>query len=193
MHLFARDAALKIVLAGPHNAGKTAFMRKMLHTTDPMDSIPTAGADFFCKEISVNNQPHKVHIWDTAGQETYASITGPYFRNATGVLLFFDLADHKSFDLLGYWLTLIEDNTHTLPSILLVGNKCDLVQRETSDQEIQEFCAIKDLPHIQASAATGQNVDESLCMLVDMVIHGQGSSDAMQIEALEDVDTKACC
>jgi small GTP-binding protein len=190
---FARESALKIVLAGPHNAGKTAFLRKMLRTNDPLDSIPTIGADFFCKEIPVNNKPHKVHIWDTAGQETYASITGPYFRNASGVLLFFDLSDRNSFDSLGYWLTLIADNTNVMPRILLVGNKCDLIQRETSDREIQEFCQIKDLPRIQASALTGQNVDESLCMLVEMVINAQAPPDAITIEPLEEAPPKECC
>jgi small GTP-binding protein len=142
----------------------------------------------------VGKQTHRLHIWDTAGQETYHSITGPYFRNAAGVLLFFDLSDRHSFEALSYWLNLIEENTNALPSIVLVGNKCDLSGRELAESEIQEFCRVRELQYFEASALNGKNVEESLMALVELIVQYNAPVDAVPIDPVEVQESeKRCC
>lgn len=41
--MFGRDSSLKIVLAGPQNAGKTAFMSQVMHAGTQTDFAPTIG------------------------------------------------------------------------------------------------------------------------------------------------------
>lgn len=68
----------------------------------------------------------KLSLWDTAGQETYKSITRSYFRGASGALLVFDITRRATFDSVTTWLrdlrAIAEDNI----VIILVGNKSDL-------------------------------------------------------------------
>jgi small GTP-binding protein len=46
----------------------------------------------------------KLSLWDTAGQETYKSITRSYFRGASGALLVFDITRRETFLSVTSWL-----------------------------------------------------------------------------------------
>ncbi len=41
-----------------------------------------------------SNQSVKLQIWDTAGQESFRSIIRTFFRNASAVLLVYDITKH---------------------------------------------------------------------------------------------------
>ena len=45
-----------------------------------------------------------VQIWDTAGQESFRSITRSYYRGAAGALLVYDIARRETFNHLTRWL-----------------------------------------------------------------------------------------
>ncbi|SAM08090.1 hypothetical protein [Absidia glauca] len=47
----------------------------------------TIGVGFGTKFITVNDQQIKLQIWDTAGQESFRTITRSYYRGAAGALL----------------------------------------------------------------------------------------------------------
>jgi small GTP-binding protein len=116
---------------------------------------------------------YKVHLWDTAGQEVYHSITAPYFRNAAGVLLFFDLSDRSTFQALDYWFNLIDENTRAMPLVNVLGNKCDLPDRQTSIVEAREYCQQKGALYFEVSAKTGENAEHALVSLVEQIAEKQ--------------------
>ena len=67
-----------------------------------------------------------LHVWDTAGEERFWSITHMYFREAMAIVLCFSLTDEKSFENLGRWLEEIDDKAMTANFIrIIVGTKCD--------------------------------------------------------------------
>ena len=45
-----------------------------------------------------------LQVWDTAGSETFKSVTSHYYRGALGVILVFDITCLDSFCNLEYWL-----------------------------------------------------------------------------------------
>jgi len=47
---------------------------------------------------------------------------------------------------------------------MLIGNKCDLEQRQVSNQEAMDFANKHGLVYLEASAKTAQNVDQ-VCTL----------------------------
>ena len=49
------------------------------------------------REINIMERKVSLHIWDTAGQKQYKSINRLYYRNASGGLLVYDIADLNSF------------------------------------------------------------------------------------------------
>eukprot|EP01048_Picozoa_sp_COSAG05_P020056 COSAG05_NODE_3314_length_2156_cov_3.113272_1_plen_100_part_00 len=64
----------------------------------------------------------KLQIWDTAGQERFRTITQAYYRQASSILLVFDICDQVSFDHIGNWMQSIKQhNTSADLFISLVG------------------------------------------------------------------------
>ena len=68
----------------------------------------------------------KLSLWDTAGQETYKSITRSYFRGASGALLVFDISRRPTFDSVTSWLEDLRQIAEEGIVVILVGNKSDL-------------------------------------------------------------------
>jgi len=105
----------------------------------------------------------KLQIWDTAGQESFRSITRNFYQGSDGVFLVFDITNRATYDdIKNQWLREIRD--HTSPSIViyLIGNFSDMEEsREVSHEEALEFARAQQFSHyIETSAKTGENVHE---------------------------------
>lgn len=50
--------------------------------------------EFGAKLLDVEGRKVKLEIWDTAGQETFLSITRSYYRGADGALLVYDVGKY---------------------------------------------------------------------------------------------------
>ena len=74
----------------------------------------------------------KLSLWDTAGQETYKSITRSYFRGASGALLVFDITRRSTFEAVTGWLHDLRQIAEEDIVVVLVGNKCDLCPPSSS-------------------------------------------------------------
>ncbi|KAL2160242.1 hypothetical protein VTH06DRAFT_1415 [Thermothelomyces fergusii] len=80
------------------------------------------------KPTATPAQKHmKLSLWDTAGQETYKSVTRSYFRGASGALLVFDLTRKSTFQHATDWLNDLRQIAEPDIVVVLVGNKADLV------------------------------------------------------------------
>ncbi|XP_057770855.1 uncharacterized protein LOC130990646 [Salvia miltiorrhiza] len=49
------------------------------------------GVEFGARMVTIDGRPIKLQIWDTAGQESFRSITRSYYRGAAGALLVYDI------------------------------------------------------------------------------------------------------
>ncbi|CBY13126.1 unnamed protein product [Oikopleura dioica] len=142
--------------------------------------IATVGIDFREKRVTYTSrngekstQPFKVHLqlWDTAGQERFRSLTTAFYRDAMGFLLVFDLTSEQSFLNTRNWLSQLESHAYcATPDIVLCGNKADLDdKRQVSSERALQFAKEHGLPYFETSAATGENVEESIMHLLDLV------------------------
>lgn len=50
-----------------------------------------SGVEFGARMITIDGKQIKLQIWDTAGQESFRSITRSYYRGAAGALLVYDI------------------------------------------------------------------------------------------------------
>jgi len=80
----------------------------------------------------------KLFLFDTAGQERFRSIALKSVKNSQGVMLVFDVTNKKSFESLVKWLEDIKEEDNNF-SMILFGNKCDLPNREVSEEEAENF------------------------------------------------------
>lgn len=81
------------------------------------------GVEFGIRTVTVEGLRIKVQIWDTAGQDSFRSITRSYYRGAAGVLLVYDITRKSSFDHLSSWLDDLHMHGGKDMVITLVGNK----------------------------------------------------------------------
>lgn len=86
--------------------------------------------------IDIEGQNIKLQIWDTAGQESFRSITRSYYRSAAGAIIVYDITKRESFDSISRWLEEAKANGNPKLTFTLVGNKSDLeTERQVSFEE----------------------------------------------------------
>jgi len=90
------------------------------------DHDVTVGVDFGSYHIRVEDQLIKLQIWDTAGQESFRSITKIFYRSADAVILGYSITNRESFEHLKDWLREIQTQCDPEVIVFLVGNKADL-------------------------------------------------------------------
>jgi GTPase SAR1 family protein len=75
------------------------------------------------------------------------------------VILIFDLTNRSSFEKLPSWLDDLDTYGPKEASVILIGNKSDLVdERKTTFNEAYNFASRFNLQYIEVSAKTGNNV-----------------------------------
>ena len=98
--------------------------------------------------------------------ERFRTITTAYYRGAMGILLVYDVTDDKSFGNIGNWVRNID--THAAPNVakLLVGNKCDLVDKRVVEEARGRALAEEyGMDFLECSAKSALNVDEAFIRL----------------------------
>eukprot|EP00658_Telonema_sp_P-2_P072339 TRINITY_DN61490_c0_g1_i1.p1 TRINITY_DN61490_c0_g1~~TRINITY_DN61490_c0_g1_i1.p1 ORF type:complete len:215 (+),score=60.63 TRINITY_DN61490_c0_g1_i1:95-739(+) len=137
---------LKVIMLGDSCVGKTSLMNQYVNKRFNHQFKATIGADFACKEITLEERVVTLQIWDTAGQERFASLGLAFYRGADACMLVFDVTSRGSFESLEKWRLEFIEQTHSLaheeqPAFILVGNKCDLSDdRAVSQREARQFC-----------------------------------------------------
>ncbi|PNH07180.1 GTP-binding protein yptV4 [Tetrabaena socialis] len=152
----------KYIIIGDTGVGKSCLL---LQFTDkrfrPMHDL-TIGVEFGARMISIEGKQVKLRIWDTAGQESFRSITRSYYRGAAGALLVYDSTRRETFNHLARWLDDVRQQAYPNMSIVLIGNKCDLTHRRAvSTEEGAQFAKEHGLIFLETSARTAYNVEEA--------------------------------
>jgi len=90
--------------------------------------------------VSAKNKSIKLQIWDTAGQESFKSITRAYYKGSIAALLVFDITCEKSFEDVNNWFYELKTHSHQKLNIILIGNKKDLAgDRQVSEEKASQF------------------------------------------------------
>ncbi|PKI71464.1 hypothetical protein CRG98_008137 [Punica granatum] len=122
----------KYIIIGDTGVGKSCLL---LQFTDkrfqPVHDL-TIGVEFGARMITIDSKPIKLQIWDTAGQESFRSITRSYYRGAAGALLVYDITRRETFNHLASWLEDARQHANANMTIMLIGNKCDLAHRRAT-------------------------------------------------------------
>lgn len=151
----------KYIIIGDTGVGKSCLLLQFTDKRFRTDHDLTIGVEYGARLISVDDTKVKLQIWDTAGQESFRSITRSYYRGAAGTLLVYDITRRETFDHLVRWLQEVRQNANPCMTIMLIGNKSDLERREVSVEEGAEFAKKHGLIFLETSAKTAQNVEEA--------------------------------
>ncbi|XP_046445517.1 ras-related protein Rab-27A-like isoform X2 [Daphnia pulex] len=176
------DYLFKFLALGNAGVGKTSFLYQYTDGVFNSKFTTTVGIDFREKRVvyraknseGMQGRSQRIHLqlWDTAGQERFRSLTTAFFRDSMGFLLLFDLTNEQSFLSIRSWLEQLKTHAYTdNPDIVLCGNKADLDdQREVSEEDAKETASRYGLSYLETSAATGQNVNIAVELLLEKVM-----------------------
>jgi len=152
----------KYIAIGDTGVGKSCLLLQFTDKRFNPEHDLTIGVEFGTQTVNIHNETVKLQIWDTAGQETFRSITRSYYRNTAGALLVYDITRRETFMHVSQWLQDAKQHGSTDMTVILVGNKCDLEHlRQVSTDEGQKFAKDNGLLFIETSAKTSLNVEEA--------------------------------
>ncbi|KEG10659.1 putative small GTP-binding rab protein [Trypanosoma grayi] len=148
--------------------------------------VPTVGTDFFSRVVrNVRDGQHvRLQFWDTAGLERYAAVHASTYRNASAVVVVFDVSSRRSVE--SVLTRHLEAAARYNPdidqqSIFIVANKVDLRasgEGECVSQLDIESTLLSTLPDVhyhEVSALTTAGVCELLRSLCDSLLTGSGA------------------
>ena len=157
----AFEYVFKYIIIGDPSVGKSCILNQFLNNAFNEDYDITVGVEFGAKTIDLTNGKVKLQIWDTAGQDSFKSITRAYYRGAAAALICYDITCRESFENLHGWLEECKTNGNPEMTLVLVGNKIDLAEgREVSVEEGHEFARNNGMVFFETSAKTAERVGE---------------------------------
>jgi len=143
--------------------GKSSLLIRLTDQRFLANPDPTLGVEFGSKLITIPEEDKvvKLQCWDTAGTESFRSITRSYYRGAAGCLLVYDVTSRPSFEHARTWLADVRAHADPHLTCILVGNKNDLTQerRQVSAEEGGRWAEEEGLLFVEASAKSGANVE----------------------------------
>ena len=134
----------------------------------------------------------------------YRAITNAYYRGALGAVLVFDSTEQRSFENIPRWLGELRDHANRDIGLVMVGNKKDKIDEGGERQVTEEEAAIMarefEVECFEASAKTGEGVEESFLSLVHSIYQKQQKSAAAlapqsnsSLDLLDKKEQKKCC
>ncbi|GFE54080.1 GTP-binding protein yptV4 [Babesia ovis] len=159
----------KYIIIGDTGVGKSCLLLRFTDKRFKPDHDLTIGVEFGTRLINVKGDSIKLQIWDTAGQESFRSITRSYYRGAAGALLVFDISRRSTFEHLTKWLEEVKDHGSPTMTIVLIGNKTDVSKREVEYYEGKAFADENNLIYMETSAKGDYNVEEAFLTTASMI------------------------
>uniref|UniRef100_A0ACD5UI26 Uncharacterized protein n=1 Tax=Avena sativa TaxID=4498 RepID=A0ACD5UI26_AVESA len=166
------DYVFKVVVIGDSGVGKTQLLGRFTRDEFHLDSKSTIGIEFQTRTVAIapSRRRVKAQIWDTAGQERYRAVTSAYYRGALGAMLVYDVTRRATFQHVARWVAELRAHADKSIVVVLVGNKADLAalpgRREVEVEEAGAFAEEQGLFFFEASALSGDNVEEAFMGLL---------------------------
>lgn len=143
---------LKILFVGLDNAGKTTILHK--HFQKPIERIsPTFGYQIH----TVPYHEKSLVILDVGGQDTLRKYWSNYFEKLDGIVFVYDISDERNF--VEYLNMVIEENLDRSIPVLILANKCDIVSKNVSFENLMKYGAL--YKAFVVSGRTGENLEEA--------------------------------
>ena len=142
--------------------GKSCLLARIMDNDFQIEHKVTIGVEFGSFVCKIDQKVVKLQIWDTAGQESFRSITRIFYRGAHCVFLTYDITREETFSNVIDWLKEVKQHASSEIVIYLIGNRADLEdEREVTKERAIEFCKQYNIDmFFETSAKTGLNVEE---------------------------------
>ena len=196
------DTSCKVLILGESKVGKSSILNRFTEKTYLESLPPTLGIDYKIMKMNVSGFELRMQIWDTAGQERFRSITESFYKGCQAVLLVFDLTDKETFFKIKNWLNNINEKAGNSVFIVLLGNKCDLKNKEdveiVSLEEIDAMIQDTDIKYFPTSAKEDINIQEAFYYVAKAVVdkekkENEDDTSKIPLTYLPKAKSEKCC
>jgi len=151
---------IKFIIIGDAAVGKSNLLVRYTSGQFKEEYQLTIGVEFGSNNVIIRDNTYRIQIWDTAGQENFRSITRSYYKNTACAIIVYEISNKKSFENISSWIEECKNSAPKSVLMVLVGNKCDLDNREVTEEEGREFAEKNGMLFFETSAKTGKNIEE---------------------------------
>ncbi|MHA1409765.1 MAG: Rab family GTPase [Candidatus Odinarchaeia archaeon] len=160
----------KIIIVGDEAVGKTCLIKRYTDNIFPTAADQTIGIDFAIKQLTVNESPIKLQLWDFGGQEHYRYFQHTFCDGANGAIISFDLSNPLSFRNIPYWLEFLENNLTEKVPIIIVGNKSDIKDTKVNWNKKMSIYIKKGFNYFETSALENISVEPPFYYLTKRIL-----------------------
>jgi Ras-related protein Rab-5C len=190
--------SFKVVLVGPHLAGKTCLLSAFCESQFPENVQPTLGANFVSHRMDRDGEEYYLEFWDTAGQEAYADLSSLYFRNAICCLAVCDISTRDAMQDLVRHIDRYKTHCEVpRPRVVVAGNKADLLEdahRDEAVRALEDFGTEQNCSCFLTSAKTGENVNRIFESVLSELLKERDSVLTGNVANVREGDTEwKCC
>lgn len=158
------------MVLGDEGTGKTALIKKFAPEKISDYAKPRIGVPIYTKIFKMDEKTREVIIWECEkGYGPGDPMCKKFSEEASGIILIFDLTTQDTFNSLETWIGEVKNCIGSIPTVL-VGNKKDLAgERKITPETGQSKAKQLNLPYMEASASTGENVPEMFTHLISLI------------------------
>ena len=132
--------------------------------------MTTLGIEFANKKIKYEGINYNIQVWDTAGQESFKSVTRAYYKSSACAFIVYDITNEKSFNNIENWIFDCKNLAPSKIQLVLIGNKCDLEDKRQVDYETgKNFASLHNMLFFETSALNGFNVNEAFLKSIEVI------------------------
>ena len=109
----------KVVFIGESGVGKTCIINRYNFNEFFPQHNKNMCAQFYKKEVFIKDYNRSINfdIFDTAGITNYRNLAKIFYKDASTIILVFDITNKKSFEEIeNYWIKNIRENVSSDPS-----------------------------------------------------------------------------
>jgi small GTP-binding protein len=183
----------KVILLGDTGVGKTSIARRQVQGNFEFKMTPTVGASHLRSTISVANEPVELMLWDTAGQEQFASLVPMYARGAHVCVIVASIVNPDSCDNVNLWRDRLFESGEK-PPIVVAVNKIDLLEGAPLDvASLKE--QLSNYPSLYfVSARTGDCIDQLFLNVAQLAMAGRSAEKlGVDIGPKQEETQGGCC
>ena len=154
------DYLLKFIVIGDSSVGKSNIISKYKENKFDEKGQPSIGVQFIAKNVVIENTTFRLQVWDTAGQESFRSMTRIYYKNSSCAFIVYDITEKESFNHVESWISECKKIAPETVLLVLIGNKSDLNEsREVSYEEGLKLTEKNKMLFFETSAKNGVNIE----------------------------------
>ncbi|KAH0794276.1 small GTP-binding protein [Histomonas meleagridis] len=150
--------SFKVIMLGDSGVGKTSIVLRRTKGSFTFQMNPTIGTSHIKTNVKINEQTVELKIWDTAGQEQFASLVSMYTRGTDVCIIVASVVDESSIQSIDKWKNRLNE-TGEFPPIIIALNKIDMEESSEEITILSEKFSSQYNNVIFVSAKTGEGID----------------------------------